>query len=123
MECGVYLALFRLPRTRAITVGRRGRFTFRAGIYIYVGSAQTNLQARLARHARRRKCRRWQMDYLSVRAEFLGALMIDGPKSLECRLAQMLARYFPRPVAGFGASDCRCEGHLFMFPAPRHRMA
>ena len=113
MNRGIYLAIFHLPRTQAITIGRLGRFTFPAGIYVYVGSAQRNLQARLARHAKRRKPLRWQIDYLSVKAKFLGALMIDGPKSMECRLAAMLAKHYPRAVPRFGASDCRCGGHLF----------
>lgn len=113
MDSGVYLAIFHLPRTQAITIGRLGRFCFRHGYYIYVGSAQRNLQARLARHARRRKPLRWQIDYLSTRTKFVGALMIRGPKNLECRLAGMLAQHYERPVAGFGASDCRCGGHLF----------
>lgn len=114
MDSGVYLAFFRLPRPRCIAVGRLGVFNFPPGTYAYVGSAQRNLQARLARHARRRKVLRWQIDYLSVRAEFRGALLIDGPKRLECALAALLARHYPRLVPGFGASDCRCGGHLFL---------
>ena len=117
MNQGVYLALFRLPRAQTITIGRLGRFTFPSGIYVYVGSAQRNLQARLARHARRRKSLRWQIDYLSTRADFVGALLVDGPKSLECQLAALLAQHYPRAVPGFGASDCRCGGHLFRVSA------
>ena len=113
MNSGIYLAIFHLPRTQAITVGRLGRFKFQPGYYLYVGSAQRNLYARLARHARRRKILRWQIDYLSVKAQFIGALMIDGPKNLECKLAALLAKHCPRTVPGFGASDCRCGGHLF----------
>ena len=45
----------------------------------------------------------------------VGALVIDGSKSLECRLAAMLARHYPRPIPRFGASDCRCGGHLFRY--------
>ena len=119
MNRGIYFAIFHLPRTQAITVGRLGRFTFCRGHYLYVGSAQRNLQARLARHARQHKILRWQIDYLSVRARFVGALLIDGPKSLECKLAAVLAQHYPRPVTGFGASDCRCGGHLFCFPDPQ----
>jgi len=114
MNHGIYLAIFRLPHTQTITIGQLGRFRFGAGIYLYVGSAQRNLQARLARHARSRKTFRWQIDYLSTKAEFLGALMIEGPKSLECKLAALLAKHYPRPVPRFGASDCWCGGHLFL---------
>ena len=113
MNSGIYLAIFHLPRPQVITVGRLVRFTFQSGYYLYVGSAQRNLEARLARHARRHKTLRWQIDYLSVKAKFVGALMIGGPKSLECKLAALLAKHYPRAVPGFGASDCHCGGHLF----------
>ena len=69
MNSGIYLAIFHLPRTQAITVGRLGRFTFPRGYYLYVGSAQRCLQARVARHARRKKSLRWQIDYLSSQAD------------------------------------------------------
>jgi len=113
MNSGVYLAIFRLSRTRTIAIGRLGRFTFQRGHYLYVGSAQRNLQARLARHGRRRKPKRWHIDYLSAKAPLVGALVLRGPKSWECRLAAILAKRYLRPIARFGASDCRCGGHLF----------
>lgn len=43
----------------------------------------------------------------------LGAILIDAARSEECRVAADLARRMPRPIPGFGASDCRCGGHLF----------
>jgi sugar fermentation stimulation protein A len=119
MNSGVYLAIFRLPRTQVIAIGRLGSFTLRRGFYMYVGSAQRNLEARLTRHCRRRKPLHWQIDYLSIEAPFVGALVLRGPKSWECRLASILAKHYARPIARFGASDCRCGGHLFWCPARR----
>ena len=81
------------------------------------GSAQRNLEARLTRHSRRRKPLRWHIDYLSIKAPFVGALVLRGPRSWECRLAAILAKHYTRPIAQFGASDCRCGGHLFYCPA------
>lgn len=115
---GVYVAIFDLPRPRTIAIGRLGRFRFSAGRYLYVGSAQRNLQQRLARHARRRKPLRWHIDYLACHARFVGALIFEAPGDLECRLAAMLARSCARPVDGFGASDCRCGGHVFLTCQP-----
>ena len=43
----------------------------------------------------------------------LGAILIDAPRGAECRIAADLARQMPRAIRGFGASDCRCGGHLF----------
>ena len=117
MNSGVYLAIFRLPRPRTMAIGRLGRFTLRRGFYLDVGSAQRNLQARLARHGRRRKPLRWHIEHLSAKAPLAGALLLRGPKSWECRLAAIMAKHYPRPIARFGASDCRCGGHLFYCPA------
>jgi sugar fermentation stimulation protein A len=112
----VYIAVFHLVRPRRIPVGRLGTFDFPPGFYFYAGSAQRGLSARLARHARRRKPLRWHIDYLSVEARMLGAVIVDGPKRKECELAGELAECCARPVAGFGSSDCRCDGHLFHAP-------
>ena len=121
MDKGVYIAIFELPQSRRITVGRLGRFRFAAGLYLYVGSAQRNLSARVMRHGRRGKVHRWHIDYLSAHARMVEAITLDGPKSLECRLATALSNRFTRPVPRFGASDCRCEGHLFYSKAALSR--
>ena len=96
-----------------IRVGRLGRFRFRQGVYFYVGSAQRNLSARLERHGRKDKVLRWHIDYVSVMAEMLGAITIAGPREVECELVKKLGGMFELAVRGFGASDCRCGGHLF----------
>lgn len=44
----------------------------------------------------------------------MGAWTFPAPKSAECMLAAALARG-REVVAGFGASDCRCGGHLLRF--------
>jgi len=97
-------------------VGRLGRFRFEAGFYLYVGSAQRNLEKRLERHARKKKPLRWHIDYLSSRAQMIGAVVAPGTKRQECELAAELGEMFEPAVPGFGASDCRCPGHLFYTP-------
>ena len=113
---GVYIVIFRLAETREISVGRLGRFRFRQGFYFYAGSAQRNLAARLERHGMKSKPMRWHIDYLSVRAEMLGAITIAGPRERECEIAEELAAMFEPAAPGFGASDCRWGGHLFYTP-------
>ena len=113
MNGGVYIAVFYLPKRQHIGVGRLGRLCFRQGVYFYVGSAQRNLSARLERHSKKEKAVRWHIDYLSVKAEMLGAIMIAGPRERECKVAKELGGMFELVTPGFGASDCRCEGHLF----------
>lgn len=110
---GIYIAIFRLARPRFIRVGRLGSFRFAPGHYLYVGTAQRNLEARLARHARPEKALRWHVDYLSTQARMLGAITVAGPRERECELAVELARSCACPVPGFGSSDCRCSSHLF----------
>ena len=115
-DSGVYIAVFYLAEARDISVGKLGRFGFRSGVYFYAGSAQRNLSARLERHGRKSKPLRWHIDYLSVRAEMLGAIVAAGQRQRECELAKELNGMFERVSPGFGASDCRCGGHLFYAP-------
>ena len=110
---GIYVAPFHLRQSGRIRVGRLGSIEFKRGMYVYVGSAQRNLLARLRRHGRHCKPRRWHINYLSVRATMIGALVLEGPKALECRLARILANAGAEVVSGFGCSDCRCRSHLF----------
>lgn len=112
----MYIAVFYLAKARRISVGKLGRFVFRQGIYFYVGSAQRNLSARLERHSKSRKPLRWHIDYLSTKAEMLGAMTIAGPRRHECELAKKLSGMFELAVPDFGVSDCRCGGHLFFTP-------
>jgi sugar fermentation stimulation protein A len=113
MTGGVYIAIFRLVRRTSARVGSLGAVDFQPGYYFYVGSAQRNMDARLARHARRSKPLRWHIDYLSSRAKMLGAVVLNAPKDAECRLAARLGEAYRRCVPRFGASDCGCAGHLF----------
>ena len=115
-DCGVYIAVFYLAEARDISVGKLGRFGFRQGVYFYAGSAQCNLSARLERHSKKSKPMRWHIDYLSIQAEMLGAITVGGPRRRECELAKELAGMFELAAPGFGASDCRCGGHLFYAP-------
>jgi sugar fermentation stimulation protein A len=113
LDNGVYIAVLFVAKDRTIRVGRLGEFLFRQGVYFYVGSAQRNLSKRLERHSRKKKALRWHIDYLSTNAKMLGAITIAGPRELECQLAKKLRGMFELAVPGFGASDCRCKGHLF----------
>lgn len=118
---GLYVLWLRLPHPVTVQVGALGRFSLGAGPYAYVGSAQRNRQARVDRHFRLDGKRlRWHIDYLRMHGEILGVQLCDGQREDECRLAARLAG-LPgafRAIAGFGASDCRCPGHLVGFSSP-----
>lgn len=113
MDSGVYIAVFYLPRVQKIRIGKMGEFFLKRGAYFYVGSAQRNLLARLKRHSNKKKPLRWHIDYLSSKARMLGAITIPGTRKRECELAKELGKIFKLSIPGFGASDCRCGGHLF----------
>ena len=116
MDSGVYIAIFYMPIYRSIQIGQLGRFNFHQGIYFYAGSAQRNLTPRLERHGRKKKHIHWHIDYLSVHAEMIGVITIPGQREHECKIAQELGKMFELAVPDFGASDCRCAGHLFYAP-------
>ena len=118
---GTYILLLRLAEDAEINIGRsnNGKTLFTAGHYGYVGSAlgPGGLGARLKRHASTSVRKHWHIDYLLERATLLGAQVFAGRERLECRLAGRLKALATSCVAGFGASDCSCDGHLFFLSA------
>ena len=65
---GHYVLLLTVPASR-IKIGAMGLLLLAAGLYGYVGSAHgrsITVGHRLARHMRRRKVRRWHIDYLTT---------------------------------------------------------
>ncbi|GHT89027.1 hypothetical protein FACS1894137_17740 [Spirochaetia bacterium] len=120
---GNYLMLLELPEDRNIEVGALGTIGFKAGWYVYAGSARKNLSQRINRHLRReRKQKHWHFDYLTPYAGKIKALPIMSYRNLECDLAQDLAKLGGKGVANFGSSDCGCaepnRSHLYYFKEP-----
>ena len=123
---GCYLLLMRLPADTRIAVGALGTIDFPAGHYLYIGSAQKDLTARLARHLRKGgKNLHWHVDYLREAADSCRALPIRTRDDLECELAAAANRIAAHAVPGFGASDCFCPSHLFFLGTlpPLHNQA
>jgi len=114
-EPGAYVLVFGVPRAVRVRVGRLGPVGFGPGFYCYVGSARGGLASRLARHLRRRKRKRWHVDYLAARARVAGLFVWPGRGADECALSRALAAIADGAVDGFGASDCRCRTHLHFF--------
>lgn len=110
--------VFHLLEGTRIRVGRKGDIDFPAGYYLYVGSARSGLEARIARHRRREKRLHWHIDYLSLEAEFVRAYPFPGDTLKECGLAELLAQVCAWSVPRFGSSDCHCQSHLFAFRKP-----
>jgi Uri superfamily endonuclease len=113
---GTYLLLAQLDEPVELAIGQLGTFAFPAGWYAYAGSAlgPGGLPARLARHARLDKRLHWHIDYLLHKAVLEASWQIASPARIECAWASAISQLPGARIAvpRFGASDCRCRGHL-----------
>jgi Uri superfamily endonuclease len=118
---GTYTILLACERPVRVCFGRSGRANVNPGYYLYTGSAlgqgAVSLEGRLARHERTRKRKRWHVDYLTSRrgCKFEGAVYLISNECLECRVNQAIKQSLKTQliIPRLGASDCKCDGHLF----------
>jgi len=112
---GVYLLFLRIGRDSRIRVGSLGVVGFRKGLYVYVGSAQNNLEKRVRRHLSREKKLRWHIDYLTLSrvVKVVAVCAYELGREYECVIAGHLQEISEEVVDRFGSSDCSCRGHLF----------
>jgi len=98
----------------SVRVGSLGTLTFSSGLYAYVGSAQSDLERRVARHFSREKRVFWHIDYLlkNEHVYIQNVFFKVAPKTEECLLAKAMSRLY-EPIKDFGSSDCDCPSHLF----------
>ena len=97
------MLFLRLPEPGWIWVGSLGDVYFRDGIYIYVGRARKNPEARIRRHILGPSNKRWHIDSLREHAEPLGVIVMPGAW-WESVVASHLSSFF-LPIPGFGGSD------------------
>ncbi len=112
MDSGIYALLIRCPGCK-IRVGALGEISVPAGFCVYIGSAQKNMEKRIARHMRREKRKRWHIDYLLECATVIEHHEVQAPRECEERVAMAMqdrCAYIPK----FGASDSRAHSHLFI---------
>lgn len=103
-----------------LQVGALGQVSLTPGLYLYVGSARRRLDARLRRHLRPEKKRRWHIDYLLAGDDALTIQEIwTGEQLAECQLARglLVLPHVTIPQPRLGASDCRCPAHFFRYSA------
>jgi Uri superfamily endonuclease len=120
-EPGTYVLILHVGEGSAIQVGALGEVHFGPGFYAYVGSAQGpgGLRARILRHARHSNDRpaHWHIDYLLGMSQLNEAWCEVGHGRKECRWAEVLSNLGRCYPSRFGASDCRCAGHLLFLGA------
>nr|AAZ32481.1 hypothetical protein [uncultured euryarchaeote Alv-FOS1] len=110
-DSGIYALLIRCDGV-TIRVGALGELQFDRGYYVYIGSAQRNMQKRIARHMRSDKKIKWHIDYLLQHARVVDVHTVSAPKNCEEFVAIELGKKY-RYVPGFGASDSHAKSHLF----------
>ncbi len=115
MDKGAYLICGRLSKGISLRVGSLGNIYFKAGYYVYVGSAMNSLLSRVKRHLSLKKTKRWHIDYFIPSLERIKAIPIRSSISLECALAKALDKIAHSKMPNFGCSDCNCMSHLFWF--------
>lgn len=113
---GTYVLVVELKQPERIQVGRLGLITFKSGTYFYIGSAlgPGGLTGRIHRHLRPESQKRvhWHIDALTSRGSISDIWWSICPERHECVWAEILSMAGDRIPPGFGASDCRCAGHL-----------
>ena len=117
MAKGIYQLLIYLPKDVWIVIGKKGRFKFPKGYYIYTGSALNGLEKRIERHLKKNKKHFWHIDYLLDFASIKKVFLFTNGKFDECALN---LKTLEKPDAKiimpkFGSSDCDCPAHLVFF--------
>ena len=113
MTKGSYVLLINLPFAQTIRVGSLGEIHFPTGHYAYVGSAMGGYQSRLPHHFRANKKTHWHIDYLLQKAQISSVIISESEERNECVIAKEFMNQY-QCILGFGSSDCKCTGHLFI---------
>lgn len=124
---GTYALLLRIPSAEVAFIGRRDRLPLVPGWAVYAGSAfgPGGVTARLAHHRRPVVRPHWHVDYLRQYGSLEAVWFSHDPNRRECLWAAVLARELGgrAPPFRFGASDCRCPAHLYLFDVRPTRAA
>ena len=115
---GTYVLILQSETVEAVQIGKWGQMDLQPGYYAYVGSAfgPGGVKARVSRHCRAEKSKRWHIDYLREHAQLVSVWYSHSPSRLEHRWATALAQLpGALSIKRFGSSDCSCESHLYFF--------
>lgn len=118
MQKGTYSLILILKNDQYIEIGKKGKYLFKKGYYVYNGSALGGL-GRVKYHLKQKKTKRWHIDYLLEYAKILEIIISKDTKNHEHDISKILAcmKDVENPVVGFGSSDCKegCPSHLIYF--------
>jgi Uri superfamily endonuclease len=124
---GIYTLLIKVKNNKNILVGKLGNIEFKKGFYVYIGSAQNNLKARIKRHLRKNKKIFWHIDYLTSHqgTQIIEVwILSDNNRRKECEVAEKFYKEVSPCgiIRNFGSSDCKCPSHLFYFKNKRNKV-
>jgi len=118
---GTYALILPAETPETIVIGKLGRLGVCRGNYLYVGSAfgPGGLAGRIRHHLRPLSSPHWHIDYLRKKLLPSAVWFTTDRRRREHQWAAIFAEADSAaiPLIGFGASDCRCDAHLFFFPA------
>jgi len=120
---GTYILFISIIENTEINIGSLGPILFKAGFYLYIGSAMgssgsATLVNRVKRHiSLDNKKFHWHIDYLleNEKSILIKIILIPSSYRLECLIAQELLDTSDGYIKNFGSSDCLCESHLIYF--------
>ncbi|MCW9036051.1 MAG: GIY-YIG nuclease family protein [Rhodospirillales bacterium] len=116
---GSYLLLIDLEKPLILPQKQFLKTPLESGRYLYAGSAYGpgGLRARVSRHIKKRKPKRWHIDYVTTKSAIKEALIVEDAK--ECDFISHLLEIegIIVPLKGFGSSDCKkCPSHFLKIP-------
>lgn len=133
-DTGSYALFLHLPVRQIQSIGKLGTGVFKAGNYVYFGSARGpgGLKARLSRHIDGKGKNHWHIDFLRSISAVTGFIYVEDQylpfqyPPVECLWAQAMLETpsIQLPMANFGASDCKsgCAAHLIYHPISKNTL-
>lgn len=119
MKQGTYIVVAEAGRAFSCQAGKLGRLEGSKGYYLYVGSAlgAGGIRARVNHHLRITEKPHWHFDYLRPYVNPQAIWFCNSANRYEHLWSSVLANLPGAlvPMAKFGATDCRCEAHLYYF--------
>ena len=109
----LYAVFLTLNEPQEIKIGALGTFNFPKGHYVYIGSAKKNIIHRTKRHFDVDKKKRWHLDYFRPYT-IVTKIQTYQHEGGECALSADFAKKGQYFIKHFGASDCKCKGHLIL---------
>jgi Uri superfamily endonuclease len=109
---GSYILVIKIVRNKEFIIGKKGKYLFLKGFYIYVGSALNSIENRVKRHLNKKKNFHWHIDYLLQYGKIIAIFIRESELKEECIISKKLEDKFIS-IPGFGCSDCKCKSHLF----------